>query len=60
MTSSMNSAEFTVGDLFQMPGRNPVQDGTCSAEVCIRIASFMAAMARLSYYIKSQSINNKQ
>ena len=33
---------------FKYLGATLCKDGTCSAEVCIRIASTMAAMARLN------------
>ena len=35
-------------DQFQVPRATLCKDGTCSAEVCIRIASAMAAVVRLN------------
>ena len=44
---SMNSQKLEGVTSFKYLGAILCKDGTCSAEVCIRIASAMAAMARL-------------
>ena len=57
MTKSMDDISADIGmngqrleevTSFKYLGATLCKDGTCSAEVCIRIASAMAAMARLN------------
>ena len=45
---SMNGQKLEEVTSFKYPGTILCKDGTCSAEVRIRIASAMAAMARLN------------
>ena len=45
---SMNGQKVEEVTSFEYLGATLCKDSTCSAEVCIRIASAMAAMARLS------------
>ena len=45
---SMNNQKLDEMTNFEYLGPNLCKDGTCLAEVCIRIASAMAAMARLN------------
>ena len=45
---SMNSQKLEEVASFRYLGKTLCKDGTCSAEICIRIASAMAAVARLS------------
>ena len=45
---SMNCQKLEEVTSFKYLGAIPCKDGTSSAEVCIRIASTMAAMARLN------------
>ena len=45
---SMNGQKLEQMTSSKYPGADPYKDGSCSAEVHIRIASAMAAMARLN------------
>ena len=45
---SMNSQKLDYVTSFKLLGATLCKDGICSAEVCIRIASAMAAVARLN------------
>ena len=45
---SLNGRKLEEVTSFKYLGASLCKDGTCSAEVCIRIASAMAAMARLN------------
>ena len=45
---SMNSQKLEAVTSFKYLGATLCKDGTCSGEICIRIASAMAAMARLN------------
>ena len=45
---SMNGQKLEEVTSFKYLGASLCKDGTCSAEVCIRIASAMAAIARVN------------
>ena len=45
---SMNSQKLEEVASFRYLGKTLCKDGTCSAEICIRIASVMPAVARLN------------
>ena len=45
---SMNGQKLEEVTSFKYPGATMRKDGTCSAEICIRIAYTMAAVARLN------------
>ena len=66
MTNSMNniSTDISMKSLkleevtsFKYLGATLCKDGTCSAEVCIRIAAAMAAMARLNRIWRCKTIS---
>ena len=54
---SMNSQKLEEVTNFKYVGATLCKDGTCSAEVCIRIASAMAAMVRLHRIWRSNTIS---
>ena len=67
MTKSMDDISADIGmngqrleevTSFKYLGATLCKDGTCSAEVCIRIASAMAAMARLNRIWQCNTISS--
>ena len=54
---SMNSQKLEEVASFRYLGKTLCKDGTCSAEICIRIASAMAAVARLTRIWRCNTIS---
>ena len=54
---SMNSLKLEEMTSFKYIGATLCEDGTCSAEVCIRIAAAMAAVARLNRIWRCNTIS---
>ena len=54
---SMNSQKLEKVTSFKYQGATPCKNGTCSAEIRIRIASTIAAIARLNRNRKSNTIS---
>ena len=54
---SMNGQKLEDVTSFKYLGANLCKDGTCSAEVCIRITSAMAAMARINGICRCNTIS---
>ena len=54
---SMNGQKLEEVTSFKYLGATLCKDGTCSAEICIRIASAVAAMARLNRILQCNTIS---